>query len=211
MVVRGGNFWIAPMMVQFEEGSYAPKRRLNSVLLFIGGVGVVLLSFWGTLVILDYLNSQPLPTIRSEFLQVNQAGNLHRLDVQPKIVGAWTANGQNNAAESVPLAGGAYGSWSGDDANTGVLTYSNISLKSGPVYLPFVTGPKTDDLEIQLIDAETGKTISTIRPPALVGWVLLKVELPTTYAGPTEIEMRFIDNGKGWGQWMAVGPPYRQP
>jgi hypothetical protein len=196
------------MIVHSKEGSYAPKKRRKPLLLFVGGMGVVALSFWGALAIMDYL--QQSPAISTEFIGVDQAVNLRRVDVQPKIVGAWTANGQNNDAGPVPLAGSAYGSWSGDDANTGMLTYGGISLKHGPVYLPFVTGPNTDNLVIQLIDAGTGKIVSTISPPVRGDWALLKVALPTTYVGPTEIEMRFIDNGKGWGQWMAVGPPYQQ-
>jgi hypothetical protein len=182
---------------------------MRRIIYVIGGIGVVVLSFWGTLAILDYL--EPPPPISSEFIQVDQVGNLQRIDVQPKIDGAWTLNGFNQEAGPVPLSGTAYGSWSGNDANTGVLTYPGISLKYGAIYLPFATGPNTDNLEIQLVDARTGKIISTISPPVHTKWVFLKVALPTTYVGPsTEIEMRFMDNGKGWGQWMAVGPPYQQ-
>lgn len=189
-----------------------PKKKSRIlVLLFIGGTGVLVLSFWGTLTILDYLSLQRISAISTEFIRVDQAVNLKRVDVQPKIIGTWTVNGHNPEAGPVPLSGIAYGSWSGDDANTGMLTYSGISLKYGPIFLPFATGPNTDNQAIQLVDAGTGEIISTIRAPVQKQWVLLKVALPTTSVGPPEIEMQFIDNGKEWGQWMAVGPPYRQP
>src|SRR5262249_47944535 len=148
----------------------SPRKWRTVVLLFVGGAGVLVLSFWGTLTILDYLSS----AISTEFIRVDQAVNLLGVDVQLEIIGAWTVNGHNPEAGPVPLSGTDYGSWSGNDANTGTLTYSGISLKYGPVFLPFATGPNTDNQTIQLVDTGTGKIISTIRPPVQKQWVLLK-------------------------------------
>jgi hypothetical protein len=179
----------------------------------IGALAVIALSFWAASKLLDRWEGPPTideaSRIRGEIIEVGDASGLQPLAVTPNITGSWTANGQDKPAGPAPLSGNAYGSFSGNDANTGILMYEGLASKSAVLYLPLVTGPNTDNLEIQINDPRTGKLLFWGRPAIQTKWVLLKFSIPNLLVG-RPLQLRFIDNGKGWGQWMAVGVPHEK-
>ena len=124
------------------------------------------------------------------------------------IKGAWSLDGAHPEAGRVPVEGAVYGSWSGKDANVGSLRLGPYVVQPQSVIaIPMVTGPSTDGLSLQILNAKTGKPVASLNPvPQHREWWVWKVELP---AGIDDgIEIAAEDAGSGWGQWLGVGVPH---
>jgi hypothetical protein len=120
--------------------------------------------------------------------------------------GGWTLNGQEPSAGPPPFAGAVFGSWTGSDANVGVLTLGPFAAPGGTFTLPIVTGPAIGGLSITVKDAETGEIYVQFAVPKRQRWSALSLTVPQAEASRPVIVVA-EDKGADWGQWMAVGEP----
>lgn len=102
--------------------------------------------------------------------------------------------------------GPIYASWSGDDKNTGRIESSPFPApENACLILPVLQGPRTNGLYVALVDAGTG---SAIAEPPLQNtdkqWIFWRVPLP---ASARRVRLVAADNGKDYGEWIAVGTP----
>lgn len=101
-----------------------------------------------------------------------------------------------------------YASWSGNDANTGRLSSSAFARpQDGCLILPVLQGPRGRDLSAGVANPATNQPIAHARfnngPNA---WRFWRMTIPQDVK---QVRVFAEDNGKGWGQWLAVGPPLR--
>jgi hypothetical protein len=123
------------------------------------------------------------------------------------IAGQWKEDGQWPGVGAPPSITRVYGSWAGDDRNTGALTIGPIKVSEGMILgIPLVTGPRTEGLFIEIREHESGKVVQRLSPPVVSAWVLWEVELPGQLVG-SHIDIVGTDNGMAWGQWLALGLP----
>jgi hypothetical protein len=92
-----------------------------------------------------------------------------------------------------------WGSWTGSDAATGKVSIGPFVAPPGS-RLAFATGPSVDGLRAVVRAAGSGQVLSEFPKFAVRGWVAWR--LPDTRE-PVVAEI--IDEGRGWGQWIAVG------
>ncbi len=126
----------------------------------------------------------------------------------PAIEGDWGIDAFNSAAGPAPVDGTIYASWTGSDAHTGELQW-----RSGPLgdtrslLIPVVTGPRTEGLMLRIADPTTGRILSELPLANAIPWQLWEIALPEDGSVRT-IEIQAKDEGRGWGQWLAVGQPH---
>ncbi len=127
-----------------------------------------------------------------------------------RIDGMWQLDGDDQVNAPRPsLDGAVYGSWVGNDANTGRLTLAALPVPpSRRIVIPFVTGPSASNVSIVIRDS-AGRELMKSQLASPMKWSALAVELPLS-AGAT-IDLSADDDGKGWGQWMAIGAPRSIP
>jgi hypothetical protein len=98
-----------------------------------------------------------------------------------------------------------YCSWSGHDENTGRAMADFATPASGCVVLPILHGPSIDGASAELIDADSAKVLAELpfraHDPL---WTLWRVPLPSS---AKRLRFLAVDNGKDWGQWLAVSAP----
>ena len=100
--------------------------------------------------------------------------------------------------------GGFFSSWAGSDQSTGTLFSSVFAApKDGCLIFPVIHGPSTDGLSEEVVDADTRQTILWVPLGLGTTWQYLRLE--TTASRRLKVVAR--DNGRGWGQWLAVGTP----
>jgi hypothetical protein len=119
---------------------------------------------------------------------------------------AWTVNGFHPSV-GVLSTGTAYGSWSGNDANTGKLVSTPIDISGHScVAVAIAHGPDIEGQSVELQDSDTGKTLAMIPLDRLNdSWRFWAVEL--NWSEVKQIRITATDNGQAWGQWVAVGQP----
>jgi len=141
------------------------------------------------------------------FAPAERAGRAMPME-SPAIKGDWGRDAFNSAAGSAPVGGTIYASWTGSDAHTGELHW-----RSGPLgdtqslLIPVVTGPRTEGLTLRIADPETGRILSELPLANAVPWQLWEIALPED-GSVRSIEIQAKDEGRGWGQWLAVGQPH---
>lgn len=99
-----------------------------------------------------------------------------------------------------------YWSWSGADSNTGRITSSAFTAPANAcVILPVVQGPRVAGLSAAVVDADTGHMVATA-PLQNVDhqWVFWRLPLP---ASAKRLRIFAQDEGKDWGEWLAIGNP----
>lgn len=101
-----------------------------------------------------------------------------------------------------------YSTWNGSDANTGEITSSAFDAPlDGCVILPVLHGPSVDGLAVNVWDAQGNRLMGTLQ--MMDGdqeWHYWRLHLPA------KIKRLFVsasDQGRGWGQWVAIGQPSR--
>jgi hypothetical protein len=102
----------------------------------------------------------------------------------------------------------AYGSWSGADSNTGAVVFGPLRADQGAVAFGVVTGPDTTGQTILVKDAKTFELLGALHPAKTDAWIWLRFDLPPA-ARDRSIQIEAVDQGSGWGQWMAVTEPRR--
>jgi hypothetical protein len=118
---------------------------------------------------------------------------------------AWTLNGFHPSVGT--LAGEIlYGSYSGSDANQGVLTSAPFETNGQEcIALPVAHGPSVVGQSVRLIEAGSGETVVTIPVGAMDGfWQDWFIDLQ----GTAKLRIVAEDKGGQWGQWVAVGEPH---
>jgi hypothetical protein len=98
-----------------------------------------------------------------------------------------------------PAVGRAWGSWVGHDQFVGVIRVGPFVPPAGS-FLPVVTGPSIDGISATITEVGSGRVLARLPPFRLQRWVAWR--LPASSEG-IEIEIR--DDGRGWGQWIAIG------
>jgi len=98
---------------------------------------------------------------------------------------------------------GPYNSWQQRDDNTGQYTAEFAPPGNGCVSAGLLHGPSIGGLSAQFIDADTGTVLGDFpfREHDSV-WSVWKV-----YTHVRRVRFVATDNGKEWGQWMAVSGP----
>ena len=116
------------------------------------------------------------------------------------------------SAHSPAIDGLSLSSRESSDADTGSMEMDIPA--SAYVAIPFLTGPTTYDLELALLDAETGAEIRSLRtlhttpalPVTCKSWRYWLVKVPAGASGH-RLTVRARDRSSAWGGWFAVGQP----
>lgn len=95
--------------------------------------------------------------------------------------------------------GRPWGSWVGHDQFVGVIRLGPFVPPAGS-FLPVVTGPSVEGISATIKEAGSGRVLAKLPPFRLQRWVAWR--LPRSNEA-IEIEIR--DDGRGWGQWIAIG------
>jgi len=105
----------------------------------------------------------------------------------------------------LPKTTPVYSSWQQRDENTGRLTAEAAMPANGCISMGVLHGPIADGLSAQFVDADTGAVLGDVpfRDHDYL-WSLWKIK-----PGANVKRVKFVatDNGKGWGEWMAVSGP----
>lgn len=119
----------------------------------------------------------------------------------------WTINTlpRNNWFGQGPL-GPVYGSWSGDDRNTGRITSSIFPApENNCIILPVLQGPRYGGLSTAVVDADTNQMLANVPfQDTDKQWTFWR--LPVA-ASAKHLRIIAEDNGKNWGEWIAIGNP----
>jgi hypothetical protein len=99
-----------------------------------------------------------------------------------------------------------YGTSNHEDTKTGQITSSVFPVPpSGCVVVPVSHGPNVDGLSMQVVEGDTGKSLRTIPlQNGDWGWRFWQVKLP---AAAQRIRVIGKDEGRAWGEWLAVATP----
>ena len=119
---------------------------------------------------------------------------------------AWIEKGSYDGVPQYKQIQMNYGTWKAGFAATGELRL-RIPDFAGHTELniPYLSGPVIPNGCLTVIDNKTGKEIAKARPaPYSSHWMVIQFQLP---AGLESIDLIVREDGKGWGQWMGIGPP----
>jgi hypothetical protein len=125
------------------------------------------------------------------------------------IDGGWTSRGGFTGSPPAPSDAQWYGSWSGDDANTGSVRMPLAPLEPGrDIAVPFLTGPSTNGLAIRLVDVDGNAVLAQVDslPVRDRAWAAWRVTIPEAARGH-RLALVAEDTGGGWGQWLAIAAP----
>lgn len=120
---------------------------------------------------------------------------------------SWTVN---QLPPRVPFgtgpAGPVYGSWSGADQNTGEIRSSIFAApENGCLILPVLQGPRAAGLLAEVVDADTEQVIgSAPLEDDRQQWSFWRVAIPAT---AKRVQIIARDEGRDWGEWLAIGQP----
>ena len=118
---------------------------------------------------------------------------------------AWTLNGFH---PSVGTLNGEvlYGSFSGNDANRGILTSAPFETAGHTcVAVAVAHGPSVGGQSVRLVEPAGGRLVQSIPMSETTGnWQFWAVELQ----GIDRLQIVAEDRGNQWGQWVAVGEPH---
>ncbi len=156
------------------------------------------------------IGARPLGIATSRLIEISKADVGDPLATVSAQDAAWTRNGVGPAPESVkdgkPSNGEVFGSWSGDDAKSGEITFGPLTTTDPAIALGLITGPDSTGQSLILKDAETGVVYAELKPAVRLEWTWRRMRIPPQAAGrPLILQGR--DGGIGHGQWMAMTPP----
>jgi hypothetical protein len=129
------------------------------------------------------------------------------LPVDRSVRGVFVQNGYFPGTPTLPGLEPVFASWKGDDKNVGELRMRlRVRPSSNVLNIPFLTGPSAHGLLLAVEGARAGRiaTLSSL-PASNNTWRIWTVFVPN---GESEITVVASDEGKGWGQWLGVGPPF---
>jgi hypothetical protein len=120
--------------------------------------------------------------------------------------GSWTLGPLPVEPDGMPPGVPHYQSWSGADANTGVLSSNVFAVPTGNcVAVGAAHGPSTIGLSLRMLDGDTGKEIASLAMNSGdLAWRFFAFQAPD---GVKRLTIVAEDQGRDWGQWLAVGPP----
>jgi hypothetical protein len=127
--------------------------------------------------------------------------------VQWQMDPSWTENGvPPRVPFGPPPAGRFYSSWSGDDRNTGRITSSSFAVPRGAcLILPLLNGPSAEGLSAEVLDADRNQVIAQAKfQGGTRQWSFWSMPISRSVK---HIRVTAEDNGKNWGQWLAIGTP----
>jgi hypothetical protein len=139
-----------------------------------------------------------------ELLAPNQVGPPIHI-AEWKADPTWTRNGFHPTVGT--LNGEVlYGSFSGNDANQGVLTSPPIAVAGHAcIALPVAHGPSVGGQSVRVVDPASGKVIQSLPLSDTPGiWQYWGIELQ----GTDSLSIVAEDKGSQWGQWVAIGEPH---
>lgn len=101
-----------------------------------------------------------------------------------------------------------YSSWSGSDRNTGAMISLPIDVSSNHcLVLPVLHGSSVEGLSVQLIGTAGNEVLATVPMQGDdTRWRFWRVPLNASIA---QVRIDAEDRGRDWGQWLAVGDPYK--
>lgn len=163
------------------------------------------------------LHTYTTPTIVFLFRDLDPAGCEADANViDPRAVGApleliertadpaWTERGAY-PAERPFTSGGYFGSWSGADANTGVMRMTVRVDGRDEIAVPYITGPSPLGQSLRVTDKFSGAEIWKMDPlKKSAQWRFQRIRLPPR---TREIVVEAVDAGADGGQWHAVDTP----
>lgn len=120
---------------------------------------------------------------------------------------AWTLNGVPPAIDfGVPPPGAVYSSWSGADVNTGQIVSSVFAAPAnGCFILPVLLGPIVGGQSVEIRDGDTGQILEHIpMQDAEFLWEFWRISLS---ASVKHVQIAAQDQGRDWGEWMAISDP----
>ncbi len=103
-------------------------------------------------------------------------------------------------------AGPVYSSWGGSDAHTGKMSSSPFAAPaSGCLILPVLHGPSADGLSVDLRNAATGEVMASAPMQSRdTQWEYWRVSIDESVK---HLLVDARDEGRDWGQWVAVAVP----
>jgi len=146
----------------------------------------------------------PMPVSHVRLIDAKRVGAVIHI-LEWKADAAWTRDGFHPSVGT--LSGEVlYGSYSGNDANRGVLSSAPFETNGRDcISLPVARGPSTAGQSVRVVEAVSGKTVAAIPLDEMSGsWQYWSVEVRAT----PRLRIVAEDNGAGWGQWVAVGEPH---
>jgi len=118
----------------------------------------------------------------------------------------WTQNG-HYPSNHAPAGEILWGSFSGNDANTGTLASGPFpTAMTGCIVLPIAHGPSTVGQSLKLLSGDGDREMGEIRLDKNQGdWKYWAIHF--SHAVPS---LRIVarDEGSGFGQWLALGEPH---
>ena len=146
----------------------------------------------------------PLAAPGTQLLAAKQVGAAIHISAW-KADPAWTRNGFHPSVGT--LAGeNLYGSFSGNDANQGVLTSAPFTVSGHTcIAVPFAHGPSVGGQSLRLVEPGSGKVVQSMQLSDTPGiWQFWAVDIK----GVDSLSIVAEDRGSQWGQWLAVGEPH---
>jgi hypothetical protein len=120
----------------------------------------------------------------------------------------WIADGTgpHESVTSFTPAGEIYGTWHGSDSNIGTISSSNFAVPAaGCIIIPVLHGPSTARLSVELLDGDTNTVIEKMpMQDEDVQWEFWRVPI---VGQARRLRLLARDQGKGFGQWLAVAAP----
>ncbi len=127
------------------------------------------------------------------------------------MTGGWSLNGTPIRMKAEDWPWPLYGSWSGSDSNTGILTIGPFR-SCGEVAVPLVGGRGTSDLSLQIdrkMDGKEEGIVTTLPPFAYYKWEQLTIHNSEHRCATYTIKA--TDAGQTWESWLGVGAPVSLP
>lgn len=154
--------------------------------------------------LLPFRRSVPLPKLK--VAARNDAGRALE-DFRWQIDSGWAAG---VPPEILPYgaapATSIYNSWSGSDAHVGRIASSIFSAPNDAcLILPILQGFHSGGLSAELTDADSNEVLTSIPlQDAAKQWIFWRISF-----APSAKRLRVTaeDNGRDWGEWIAVGAP----
>jgi hypothetical protein len=114
--------------------------------------------------------------------------------------------GSHESVTSFSPAGEIYGTWNGVGSNTGSINSSDFAAPAARcIIVPVLHGPSTERLSVELLDGDTGRVIEKMpMQDEDVQWEFWRVPVP---GGTRRLRLLARDQGKAFGQWLAVATP----
>jgi hypothetical protein len=133
--------------------------------------------------------------------------------VRVSLQGKWVKGSNAVRGQVYPHDGSFFESYNGSDSNVGILTMEfQISAQDPHFVLPYTAGPYPRNMGLRVGVARSGVTISELILQPSNAWTAFDFEIPDWIrqsAIKEGVVVEVVDDGSGWGQWLAVGLPHK--